>query len=940
MQDATGYRVERSTDGGATWTIGWYDPGATTFSDTGLQASTTYTYRVIATNAAGDSSPSSTATAETPAGVPSAPTGVSATAVSSTRIDVTWTASSGATSYRVERSSNGGTSWATAGDSSGTSFNDTGLTPDTAYQYRVIATSAGGDSPPSATATATTLVAPPNAPLGVSATAIASTEIDVAWTASDGATGYRIERSANGGASWTPAGTTATAPFHDTGLSPATTYSYRVIATNAGGDSAPSATATATTPVAPPATPTGVTATTISSTAIDVVWTSSSGATAYRIERSADGGTSWTQAGSSAASPFHDTGLTAATTYTYRVIATNAGGDSIPSATASATTLVAPPAAPTGVTATAMSSTEIQVTWTESSGATGYRVERSTNGGANWITAGTATATTFTDMGLAPDTTYDYRVFATNAGGDSSSSATATATTPSGAPSAPTGVTATPVSSTAIDVNWTASGGATSYRVERTSDGGITWMPAGTTALTTFNDIGLTPATVYGYRVFATNAGGDSAPSATATATTTVAPPAAPTEVSATAVSSTRIDLTWTASSGATGYRVERSTNGGASWTTAGTTPSAAFQDIGLASATTYTYRVVATNAGGDSAPSATASATTLDPPPPAPTGLTATPVSSVQIDLTWQASAGATSYRVERSTNGGSSWVTAGTTPGTTSFSDTGLTAATTYTYRVVATNAGGDSAPSPGAVATTPVAPPEAPTGVTATPVSSTQISTGWQPGAGATGYRVERSANGGASWTTAGTTATTAFNDTGLTASTTYTYRVFATNAAGESTPSATATATTLVAPPSVTDRGHGHTHQLDADHCGMAGEYRSDRISRGALGERRRELDHRGNHGWTELQRRGVDTGDDIQLQGRRNEFWWRVGAFEHCHGDDSDDDAHRIDGDAVLLFANQSGVAGLGGCERLSPGAVEQRRCELGHCSDDGRDWVQ
>src|SRR6185436_2886465 len=221
----------------------------------------------------------------------------------------------------------------------------------------------------------------PPAPSGLTATPVSPVQIDLAWQPSAGATAYDVERSLNGGGSWNTAGTSTTTSFSDTGLSGGTTYSYRVRATNAGGSSTPSGTATATTPVAPPSAPTGLVATPVSSTQINVTWQASVGATGYRIERSVNGGASWATAGTTGATTFDDTGLTAATTYTYRVVATNAGGESSPSATSSATTLVAPPSTPTGVTAGTVSATQIAVSWQSSSGATGYRVERSPNGG-------------------------------------------------------------------------------------------------------------------------------------------------------------------------------------------------------------------------------------------------------------------------------------------------------------------------------------------------------------------------------------------------------------------------------------------------------------------------------------------------------------------------------------------------------------------------------
>ena len=111
-----------------------------------------------------------------------------------------------------------------------------------------------------------------------------------------------------------------------------------------------------------------------------------------------------------------------------------------------------PPTAPTGLTATATSTTRIDLGWTASTdnvGVTGYRVERCQGAGCtNFAQVGTPTATAYSDTGLSPSTTYRYRVRAVDAAGNLSAySAIATATTPAvpdtTPPSAPTGLTAT-----------------------------------------------------------------------------------------------------------------------------------------------------------------------------------------------------------------------------------------------------------------------------------------------------------------------------------------------------------------------------------------------------------------------------------------------------------------------------------------------------------------
>jgi lysophospholipase L1-like esterase/fibronectin type 3 domain-containing protein len=187
--------------------------------------------------------------------------------------------------------------------------------------------------------------------------------------------------------------------------------------------------------------------------------------------------------------------------------------------------------------------------------------------------------------------------------------------------------------------------------------------------------------------------------------------------------------------------------------------------------------------------------------PPAAPATVTATAVSSSQINVAWGGVADATGYRVERSTNG-TAWAgVANTTAGVTAYNDTGLQASSTYYYRVVATNAGADSPPSSVATATTQAPPPTtppAPASLTATAISSGRIDLVWSDVAGETGYRVERSTGGG-SWAAIATTAAnvTSYSDTGLASSTTYSYRVVATNGAGDSPPSPSASATTQAA-----------------------------------------------------------------------------------------------------------------------------------------------
>ncbi len=195
--------------------------------------------------------------------------------------------------------------------------------------------------------------------------------------------------------------------------------------------------------------------------------------------------------------------------------------------------------------------------------------------------------------------------------------------------------------------------------------------------------------------------------------------PTAPSSLTANASSSSQVDLVWADVDGETGFRVERSSDGAGGWSTVGDTGAGgtSWSDGGLSEGTTYYYRVVATNLGGDSPPSNVASATTsIDPA--SPTTVTAVAASPTQIDLEWTDVANETGYRLERSDGSGGWTIVATTGQDVTSSSDTGLTPGTSYSYRVFATNAAGDSPASDVTSATTPTDPGQDGEGATSPP------------------------------------------------------------------------------------------------------------------------------------------------------------------------------------------------------------------------------
>ncbi|MHA1330063.1 MAG: lamin tail domain-containing protein [Candidatus Hodarchaeales archaeon] len=250
-------------------------------------------------------------------------------------------------------------------------------------------------------------------------------------------------------------------------------------------------------------------------------------------------------------------------------------------------------------------------------------------------------------------------------------------------PAQVTGLTATAVSGSQIDLTWDANSEVDLdyYNIYR--DG----VFLTTTTQTSYSDTGLTSETTYTYEVSAVDTSGNEGLKSSAASATTldITPPAQVTGLVATAVSSSQIDLVWDANteSDLDYYTVYRD---GVFLTTVTTT---SYSDIGLTDGTTYTYEVSATDtSGNEGLKSASSSATTTDITPPAQvTGLTATAVSESQVDLSWAANSESDldHYVIYRD----------GvflTTTTQTSYSDTGLTPETTYTYEVSAVDTSGN--------------------------------------------------------------------------------------------------------------------------------------------------------------------------------------------------------------------------------------------------------
>src|SRR4029079_866168 len=135
------------------------------------------------------------------------------------------------------------------------------------------------------------------------------------------------------------------------------------------------------------------------------------------------------------------------------------------------------PDTPTNLAAATVSTSQIDLDWDDVAYEDGYAIERAPNGTNSWTAIGSTAknVTTFHNIALTPNTTYYYRVRATNSSGDSDYSKLASDTTPDVLPLAPTNLAAVSVSTTQIDLSWTDVAGEDNYTIERSLDGVNNW---------------------------------------------------------------------------------------------------------------------------------------------------------------------------------------------------------------------------------------------------------------------------------------------------------------------------------------------------------------------------------------------------------------------------------------------------------------------------------
>ena len=322
-------------------------------------------------------------------------------------------------------------------------------------------------------------------------------------------------------------------------------------------------------------------------------------------------------------------------------------------------------------------------------------------------------------------------------------------------------------SSAHVAVTWAAVSGANGYRVFRTSGASTLQLGNPVSAGTlSYNDTGAAVGTVYTYTVKAVTAAGDSAASAGNTGWRNIAPPA--TVTASDGASTAHVAVTWTAVTGATGYKLFRTL--GSTTSQVGSTFAAtalAANDTGAAVGTVYTYTVKAVTAAGDSAASAGNTGWRNIAPPATVSASDGTNINHVTV--TWSGAVGATGYKLFRTLGTATTQVGSTLPSGTLTFNDTGAARGTRYTYAVKAVTAAGDSAASAGNTGWRNI------TVVASDGTSTAHVALAWSTVTGATSYKVFRSNGTATPATLIATVTSPSRNDTTAVAGVTYNYAV---------------------------------------------------------------------------------------------------------------------------------------------------------------------
>jgi hypothetical protein len=610
------YKIQYKPTAASLWTNYPSSVNGTSLKLTGLNAATSYDWKVLATCVEGDG-PQVAGSFNTLV-VCDAPLQLSSTSITPSGATLAWQAVANGLNYSVNYRIAGAVSWTQAASAtSATQLVLTGLSASTNYEWQVKANCANNTSSYSSAVFSTLAPIVCSVPTGMTTSNITSSTATFSWATMPNAASYRVDYKKNSSTTWTTGATAVTTTsFSVTGLTAATAYNWRVRTNCSTGTSTAYAATVNFTTGAACGIPTGLVSSTITNTSASLSWTAVSGAASYAVEYQLTGTTSWiVAAAAQTTNNFNLTGLIAASSYSWRV-KTNCTSSTSTYATGSFTTAAAPSCAlPTALQSGSITESSALLSWTATANAASYTLEYKPSTSTTWaLLSSSVTGTSFTVNGLSPLTSYDWRLMANCATLTSSYAASSFTTLPPPC-SAPSGLTTANIAINSADLSWTAAPGAVNYKLEYKLTSSTVWtLLDAAYAGTAYTLAGLVGGSAYDWRV-TTNCASNTSSSVSASFTTIVPPCNAPTTPTSSAISSSGATISWSAASGASSYRVEYKASTSATWIVSNTATTALSLNLaGLTASTNYDWRVMTNCTASSSAYVASTFATIAAP--------------------------------------------------------------------------------------------------------------------------------------------------------------------------------------------------------------------------------------------------------------------------------------------------------------------------------------
>lgn len=402
--------------------------------------------------------------------------------LSKTSLKLTWSAVKNAKGYQLYRASEPDGAYTRVYSGTGTSYTNKSLASGKVYYYklRVYKTieKATYYSAYSAVRPAVALAAPSAPKL----TAESGTAIKASWTSVAGATGYQLYRAASEKGSYSRVYSGTEKSYINTGLTAGKVYYYKLRAYVKVGGSTIYGPYSAVKMSVPLAAPKSLSAPAADGKALKIAWGASGGATGYQLYRATSETGSYTKVYAGTARSYTNTGLKTGTVYYYKARAYKTVGKTTYYSPYSEVKTGVPLAAPSKLSATIVSGTEVKASWPASTGATGYQLYRAASEKGNYTGVYSGTDKSYTDSGLKTGTAYYYKVRSYMTIGTVTYYSPYSAVKGAVALAAPGSLSFTPAKGTSIKIAWPAVSGAGGYELYRASSeaGNYTRVYAGT----------------------------------------------------------------------------------------------------------------------------------------------------------------------------------------------------------------------------------------------------------------------------------------------------------------------------------------------------------------------------------------------------------------------------------------------------------------------------